>query len=187
MHRLDYGGIAPRWMSSCGQDIADPSRTMRAGQRSAVDTRALVSAQYLGFVYGAGAFANGSSSGWSSHLASFTFSSVLSSCASIAAGTSTLICGGDYTNDDLSTSPDRLGKCDLAIDLGAQDSANNGLFPKATVWLGGSYEANPTGRKTTHPFPAVAIAGQLNGKNAIFVLGVDSPPPVLAVYLLQPN
>jgi len=32
---------------------------MRAGQRSAVDTGALVGAQYLGFVYGAGVFANG--------------------------------------------------------------------------------------------------------------------------------
>jgi hypothetical protein len=133
MPRSDHGGISPRWMSSCGKDIADPSRTMRAGQRSAVDTGALVGAQYLGFVYGAGVFANGSSSGWSSHLASFTFSSVPSSCASIAAGTSTLICGGNYTNDDLSTSPDGFGNCDLALDHGAHDSANNGLFPKATV------------------------------------------------------
>ena len=32
---------------------------MRAGQRSAVDTGALVGAQYLGFVYEAGVFANG--------------------------------------------------------------------------------------------------------------------------------
>jgi len=32
---------------------------MRAGQRSAVDTGALVGAHYLGFVYEAGVFANG--------------------------------------------------------------------------------------------------------------------------------
>ena len=46
-------------MSIYGKDIADTSRTMRAGQRSAVDTGALVGAQYLGFVYEAGVFANG--------------------------------------------------------------------------------------------------------------------------------
>jgi len=46
-------------MSIYGKDIADTSRTIRAGQRSAVDTGALVGAQYLGFVYGAGVFANG--------------------------------------------------------------------------------------------------------------------------------
>jgi hypothetical protein len=46
-------------MSIYGKDIADTSRTMRAGHRSAVDTGALVGAQYLGFVYGAGVFANG--------------------------------------------------------------------------------------------------------------------------------
>jgi hypothetical protein len=46
-------------MSIYGKDIADTSRTMRAGQRSAVDTGALVGAQYLGLVYGAGVFANG--------------------------------------------------------------------------------------------------------------------------------
>ena len=46
-------------MSIYGKDIADTSRTMRAGQRSAVDTGALVGAHYLGFVYEAGMFANG--------------------------------------------------------------------------------------------------------------------------------
>jgi hypothetical protein len=50
--------------------------------------------------------------------------------------------------------------------------------------MGASYAANTTGK--TYSFPAVAIAGQLNGKNAIFVLGVDSTQP-WAIYLLQSN
>ncbi|MCU1321293.1 MAG: hypothetical protein JWM43_942 [Acidobacteriaceae bacterium] len=153
---------------------------------SAVDAGSFVGAQYLGFVYGAGTYQGGSSSptGWSSHLASFGFSTTPSSCASIAASTGTMIYGGDFTGDDPSTSKDGFGNCDLAIDLGAQDSANNGLFPKATVWLGGQYLANTT--KKTYSLPAVAIAGQLNGKSAIFILGVDSTQP-WAVYLLQSN
>jgi hypothetical protein len=154
---------------------------------SALDTSTLISAQYLGFVYGAGIYSSNSStgpSGWSSHLASFGFSSTPSSCAAVAANTSTLIYGGDFTNDDPSTSASGFGNCDLAIDFGTQDPANNGRFPNATVWLGASYAANTTGK--TYSFPAIAIAGQLNGKNAIFVLGVDSTEP-WAIYLLQSN
>src|ERR1700733_11056359 len=42
--RSDHGGISQRWMSIYGKDIADTSRTIRAGQRNAVDTGALVGA-----------------------------------------------------------------------------------------------------------------------------------------------
>jgi hypothetical protein len=48
--------------------------------------------------------------------------------------------------------------------------------------MGASYRGNATGNY--YHFPAVAIAGQLNGKYVIFVLGVDSTQP-WAVYLLQ--
>jgi hypothetical protein len=150
---------------------------------SALDTGALLGAQYLGFIYGAGVYSV-SSTGWSSHLGSFGFSSVPSSCASVAANSGTLIYGGDYTNDDPSTSSSGFGNCDLAIDLGTQDASNNGLYPKATVWLGASYAANTTGK--TYSFPAVVIAGQLNGKFALFLLGADSTQP-WAIYLLQSN
>ncbi len=152
-----------------------------------LDPSALAGGQYLGFVYGPGIYAGTSgtlNNNSSSHLVSFGFSAVPSTCASIAPSNGTLIYGGDYTNDDPSKSSDGFGNCDLAIDLGAQDSANNGLFPNATVWLGASYAANTTGK--TYSFPAVAIAGQLNGKYAIFLLGVDSTQP-WAVYLLQSN
>ncbi len=157
---------------------------------SAVNMTSLLAAQYLGFVYGAGVYSGNSAvvpTGWSSHLTSFGFPTVPSGCASVAAASSTLIYGGDFTNDDPSTSSNGFGNCNLAIDLGAQDNSNNGLFPNAKVWLGAGYKANTTG--TTYSFPAVAIAGQLNGKNAIFVLGVDSTqsPQPWEIYLLQSN
>jgi hypothetical protein len=154
---------------------------------SALDVSALRSAQYLGFVRGAGVYDAGSISAWSSHLASFSYSSASSGCTSFAAQTGTLsngIYGGDFTNDDPSTSSDGFGNCDLAIDLGTQDSANNGLFPNAKVWLGSTYAGNTTGK--TYSFSVVAIAGKLNGKYAIFLLGVDSTEP-WTVYLLQSN
>jgi hypothetical protein len=149
-----------------------------------LDVSALRNAQYLGFVRGAGVYAGGNVTGWSSHLASFGFSTTPSSCASVAASTSTLLYGGDFTKDDPSTSSDGFGNCDLAIDLGAQDSTNNGLFRNAKVWLGSAYAGNTTGK--TYSFSVVAIAGQLNGKYAIFLLGVDSTEP-WTIYLLQSN
>ena len=52
------------------------------------------------------------------------------------------------------------------------------------MWLGANYAANTT--KATYSFPAVVLAGQLSGKFAIFVLGVDAKQP-WAIYLLQSN
>ncbi len=116
---------------------------------------------------------NGSTpAGWSSHLTSFGFpgSPVLpSACSSFAAQVGPLvngIYGGDFTNDDPSTYSDGYGNCDFAVDLGVQDPNNNGLYPHATAWMSGSYTANTL--KNTYSFPAVAIAGQLQGKYAIF-------------------
>ena len=151
----------------------------------AIDTGALTSAQYLGFVYSAGTYvAPTVALGFSSHLASFGFSSVPSSCASVAPNTGTLIYGGDFPADTPSSAAGGFGNCDLAIDFGAQDASQPGLFPSATVSIGASYAANTAG--VAYSFPAVAIAAQLNGKFAIFLLGVDSVQP-WAVYLLQSN
>jgi hypothetical protein len=150
---------------------------------SALATGSIVGAQYFGFIYAAGVYSvNGS--GWSSHLASFGFASVPSGCASVAAPTSTLIYGGDFANGDPSTSPGGFGNCDFAIDLGTQSASTNGLYPGATVWVGAGYAANAAG--TTYSFPAVAISGQVGGKYAIFLIGVDSTQP-WAIYLLQSN
>ena len=153
---------------------------------SAVSTSTLTGAQYLGFIYATGVYVTGSSipPAFSSHVASFGFSNVPSSCASVAPATGTLIYGGDFANDNPSASPDGFGNCDFAIDLGAQDAASNGLYTGATVWVGAAYPGNTTGGG--YSFPAVAIAGQLGGKNAIFLVGSDATQP-WAVYLLQSN
>jgi hypothetical protein len=154
---------------------------------------ALVGAQYLGFVYGAGVFASpGEPPTWTSRVASFGFPSP-PSCPPVPASTSTststsnLIYGGDFTNDDPTTGTNGFGNCDLAIALGIEDPANNGLFPNANVWIGGSYAGHTIGQNYWYDsFSAVAIAGQLNGQNVVFLLGVDSTQP-WEIYLLQSN
>jgi hypothetical protein len=74
------------------------------------------------------------------------------------------------------------------IDLGQQDSSRNGLFPNATIYLSQVFTGNATAGG--YSFPATAIAGQLNGKYAIFVIGVDTtgtPSQAWGVYLFQSN
>lgn len=154
---------------------------------AALDTSAAVGAQYLGFIYAAGVYTGaggGALTGWSSHLASFGFSTMPTGCPSFAKTPIAPIYGGDFTNDAPSTSKDGFGNCDFAIDLGSQDSANNGLYSQATVLVGTNYPTNSTG--ASYQFSAVAIAGQLNGKYAIFVIGTDSTQPWV-IYLLQSN
>ncbi len=153
---------------------------------SPLDTGALAGAQYLGFVYAAGAYTAGSSTGaaFTSHLVSFGFSSVPSSCAALAASSATPLYGGDFPSDNPANSADGFGNCDLAIDLGAQDAATPGLYPAAQLTVGAAYAGNST--TVTYTFPAVAIAGMLGGKYAIFLLGSDTLQPWI-VYLLQSN
>jgi hypothetical protein len=156
----------------------------------ALDTTALVGAQYLGFFYGSGE--SPARSNWSSSLASFGFASQPASCVSVATQTSTMLYGGDFTgNNPAATavqSGGGYGNCDFAIDFGAQDPSNNGLYPAVTVYVGSGFAANTTGK--TYNFSAVAIAGQLNGKYAIFLIGEDlvgSPNQAWGIYLLQSN
>jgi hypothetical protein len=178
-------------ITSGGANVGAYQNTLGAGTgavglprpSSPLDTGAIVGAQYLGFVYGSGVYSSGSITGGSSHLVSFGFPSepLPRNCSSVATGTSTLIYGGDFPSDIPSS--DGFGNnCDLALDLGAQDTANSGLYTNATVSIGTGY-ANMI---TPTSFPAVAIAGQLQGKFAIFVLGVDSNQS-WAIYLLQSN
>lgn len=153
---------------------------------SAVDTSALAGAQYLGFFYGGGQPPY--TANWSSAPVSFGFPSLPSNCPSIAPQTSTMLYGGDFPGNDPAGSATGYGNCDFAVDLGAQDAATNGLYPAATVYVGSGFGSNTTGK--TYSFPAVAIAGQVNGKYAIFLIGVDSvgsPNQAWGVYLLQSN
>ena len=157
---------------------------------SAVDTSAVVGAQYLGFIYGAGAAAPSASSAlsWSSNLASFGFAgspTLPSACSAFAAQIGTLasgIYGGEMTATQASGSG--YGNCDFAIDLGTQSATSNGLYPSATVWMGSGFSANPT--QSTYSFSAVAIVGQLQGKYVILLIGEDSTQP-WSLYLMQSN
>jgi hypothetical protein len=79
--------------------------------------------------------------------------------------------------------------CDVVIDLGNQDPANNGLFPNATIFIGSNYP--PFGTATTGQwncpntsavcavsFPAAAVVGQIQGQYVIFVVAsATSNPP----------
>jgi hypothetical protein len=78
--------------------------------------------------------------------------------------------------------------CDVVIDLGTQDSSNNGLFPNATIFIGSSFPPFGAsnlwgcgGGACAVSFPAAAIIGQAEGKFVIFVSasGVSSPPAQL--------
>jgi hypothetical protein len=75
------------------------------------------------------------------------------------------------------------GNCNVAIDLGAQ--TGNGLYPNATVYVGQAFSANTVSQAIS--FPAVAIAGQINGKYAIFLIGSQNTfsQPGWGIYLLQ--
>ena len=150
---------------------------------SQLATSAVVGAQYLGFIYEAGVGATPTSKAvpFSSNLASFgVYSSASSGCPSVKTSTpAAVIYGGDFNPATSSNS-----NCDFAIDLGPQDTSNNGLYPEAKVWLGPTYPGYSTG--ITYPFSAVAISGQLGNQYAIFVIGFDSTQP-WAIYLLQSN
>jgi len=153
-------------------------------------TSAAVGAQYLGFIYSPGVYDSLNPSTpkkQSSHLASFGFTSstLPTNCNNASFGVPTtitnVIFGGDY---DPTTSTTGYGNCDVAIDLGTQSSTSNGLYPNATVYMGASYVGNTSGKM--YSFSAVAIAGQINSKYAIFLLGYDNTQP-WTFYLLQSN
>lgn len=153
---------------------------------SAVDTKALSGAQYVGVIYGGGS----GNKDWTSRIASFGFPSAPTGCPS---GSLQLpIFGGDFPNNDPTQSPANtptgFGNCDIGIDLGQQSSSQAGLFPNATIYLSQEFTGNTTAG--TYSFPATAIAGQLNGKYAVFVIGVDTtgtPNQAWGVYLFQSN
>jgi hypothetical protein len=159
---------------------------------SALNTSDLASARYQGILYGAasGASADITNPGFR-WIGSFGYSNLPTSCptsqvpaTSIAAGT--VLYGGEFADND--PSANAFGNCDLAIDLGSQDANNNGLYPAATVYVTAGFPNNGTG--SPYPFPAVAVAGKINGKYAIFLLGVDtvgSPAQPWGIYLLQSN
>ena len=147
----------------------------------------LAAAQYLGFIYNSGT-APSTATSWTSTLGSFGGfpASLPASCAAVTDQTGTQsnpLFGGDFPNNDATMTGDAgvatFGNCDVSIYLNAQDPANNGLFPNATVAFGPNFSGNGAGMSLT----AVAIAGQLNNKFAIFLISSTGE----GIYLLQSN
>jgi hypothetical protein len=153
---------------------------------SALTTSNVTAAQYQGILYGAasGSTASLSSSGFRL-IGSFGYPNLETACPALPAPSdSTIIYGGEFANND--PSANSHGNCDLAIDLGTQDSSNNGLYPAATVYVSASFPYNSIG--TSYSFPAVAVAGQIDEKYAIFLIGMDTAgSQPWGIYLLQSN
>jgi len=148
----------------------------------------LAAAQYQGFLYGSGGPVSLTQTGPGFSLAgSFGYSNLQTACPTLPApSTATILYGGEFANNDPSSNAS--GNCDLAFDLGAPDAKTNGLFPAATVYVTTSFPKN--GISSPYSFPAVAIAGQIGKKYAIFLIGVDtsgSPSQAWGIYLLQSN
>ena len=128
---------------------------------------------------------------------------VLPSANTLYGGEFLTITSAGAVNDPSGTSGSE--NCDVAIDLGTQDSATNGLFPKATVFIGSTYppfsSSNPwtcsqTGAICAVSFPATAVVGQLQGQYVIFVVASaasspaaqlpdNSSPQPVGIYLFQ--
>jgi hypothetical protein len=93
------------------------------------------------------------------------------------AGSGTVMTGGVYPNDDAT----KTAPSNITIDLGQQDSKNNGLFKSVTVTipdLVGACISRPYGSKDangnpTCVFPGVAVVGNPNNKYAVFVTADD--------------
>jgi hypothetical protein len=163
-----------------------------------VTTSALIAAQYAGFIYGTGAAGNNiknlAAVPASSRIASFGYPNLQAACpAPPAPQTATMLYGGEFAGNN--PAANASGNCDFAIDFGTEDPKNNGLYPAATVWLGSAFPGNTTGK--SYSFPAVAIVGQLQGKYAILLIGLDTvglqtvsqgqQSQDWGVYLLQSN
>ena len=100
---------------------------------------------------------------------------VLPSPNSIYGGEFLTVSAGHSVNDPSGDSGSE--NCDMAIDLGTQDPNNSGAFPNATVFIGSNFPpfsaSKPwncgNGGACAVSFPAVAIVGQVQGHNVIFM------------------
>jgi len=103
--------------------------------------------------------------------------------------TSTTLVGGDFiltgNNDNPMAAmfPNGLGNFNYCIDLGAQDSNNNGLYSSAVV----THFLPPS---TTLTYDAVAVVGKLQNRYVIFLVGKGrgasgAAAAPLGIYLFQ--
>lgn len=176
---------------------------------SPVDVSAVIGAKYNGFIYApknvvtetyditvlASAFGNhaGDSATCSALEASLAANHGGGAGTVAALPSPNTIYGGEFLTVGSSSSVNdpsgALGSenCDVAIDLGTQDSTNSGIFPNATIFVGSNYPpfsaSNPwncfgTTSVCAVSFPAAAVVGQVQGQYVILVAAsANSNPP----------
>ena len=175
---------------------------------SQVDTRAVVSAQYNGFLYAplntvvANYDITALATAFGNHAAGSQSCSVLqnSLVANNGQGARTVpnlpspnsLYGGEFLTATSSggindpTGANGSENCDVVIDLGTQDSANSGLFPNATVFIGSNFppfsSSQPWNCPSTNTvcsvsFPAAAVVGSVQGQFVIFVAASTASSP----------
>ncbi len=106
----------------------------------------------------------------------------------ITAGSGTSLTGGTFLNDDIS----QFQNSNIVINLGAQDAANNGLYPLASItmpdpkgycyngWYNPTFPGLTTGTpgvdqfgNETCTFNAVAVVAYAESKYSIFIAATD--------------
>jgi len=189
-----------------------------AGLSSPVDVGAVVSGKYNGFIYAPQNAVSASyditdlASAFGDNTAGSQACSTLQSslAANNGQGAKTVaalpsansLYGGEFlTTTGSVTVNDPTGangseNCDVVIDLGIEDSANNGLFPNATVFIGSNYPpfsaANPwncfgTTQVCAVSFPAAAVVGKVQGQYVIFVVTSAASNPAAQLPNSQGN
>jgi len=170
---------------SASVGVAEPS--------SPLTTSAVAAGQYLGFWSQAPTNGRPPTSIYAQYLPGFTSPVSFGQAAS----SGTTMTGGLFPNDDVTQTPNS----DTTINLGAQSSSINGFYPSASVttldpnqdcepgtFAGGVPGINAEGFSTC-TFPAVAVAGNPEGKYVIFLYAFnytyDYTGSAMELYLYQ--
>jgi hypothetical protein len=184
------GGVDPTTGLSYENILGAGYGAVGLPQPSSDITSSLTGAQYQGFLYAPGGSGFNLISSFGGLQNACNWTALLGqSTAPSQTPSSNTIYGGDYGSGTNGSNDPTSGKinCDIAIDLGTPSA--NGLYTNATIYVGSSFPENTTGALYYFQ-PAVAVAGQLQGKNAIFLIGADTagtPSRAWGIYLLQPN
>jgi len=176
---------------------------------SPVDVNAVIGGKYNGFIYAPKNAVKGPyditvlASAFGNHAGNDPACSALQSslAANHGQGAGTVaalpspntIYGGEFlivgSSGSVNDPSGALGSenCDVAIDLGTQDSTNSGLFPNATIFIGANYppysasnlwDCFGTTSVCAVSFPSAAVVGQVQGQYVMFVVAsANSTPP----------
>jgi hypothetical protein len=181
-------------------DQSDPTQGLPTGASvagvieplSALSSSDMTSKQYLGFVY-----QEATTIGVNGVPPTPPLTSPVS--FGLVGSSGTTLLGGDFPNDDVTQPPNS----DMSINLGKQDTTYNGIYLNASITVldpaqncanyQGGGETATTGLNAqgypTCTFPGIAVAGNPEGKYAIFITAynwaarLDGAP--MQIYLLQ--